>query len=59
MIDTSIAAAYAAQYARMSGIEPNADYFCSNIGEPYTFLNFDDLSPWLNDDDPLKKKIKS
>lgn len=59
MIDTSIAAAYAAQYARKSGTEPVADYFESNVGTPYTYINLDDISPWLNENDSLKTKIKS
>lgn len=59
MLDTTIAAAYAAQYARKSGIEPNAGYFCSNIGNnPYTYVRLDDLSYWLSDDDELKETIK-
>ena len=59
MLDTTIAAAYAAQYARKSGKEPTVGYFCSNIGDnPYTFLHLDDLSYWLSDNDSLKETIK-
>lgn len=59
MIDTSIAAAYAAQYARRSETEPRVDYYCPNIGESYTYVLLDDLSPWLPDNDEMKTKIKS
>ena len=59
MIDTTIVAAYAAQYARKSGKEPRAGYFCSNIGQPYSYVDLDDLSYWLSDDDQFKETIKT
>lgn len=58
MIDTTIAAAYAAQHARKSGHEPITEYYCSISGQTYTYLLIDDLSIWLFDNDHMKDKIK-
>lgn len=58
MIDTSIAAAYAAQYARKSGVEPIVEYYCPNIGTHYTYILLDDLSAFLSDNDSMKNAIK-
>lgn len=64
MIDTTIAAAYAAQYARKSGIEPFTNYYCPNVGSAYTYLAFDDLSCFLTDisqtaDENMKKRLNN
>lgn len=57
MIDTTVIAAYAAQYAKACRVEPRTG-FDSNQTDPCSYMLLDDLSPFLGDDDTLKETIK-
>ena len=57
MINTSIAAAYAAQYAKVCKTEPRAGRDDLSL-HPYTYLLLDDLAKFLPDEDPLKEQME-
>ena len=57
MINTTIDAAYATQYAKVCKVEPRVARF-DNTHEPYTYTIFDDLASFLPDDDELKDTMK-
>ena len=59
MIDTTVIAAYAAQYAKACKTEPRVAYWDNElVGLPYTYMLIDDITPFLSEDDSLFTKAK-
>lgn len=58
MLDTTVAAAYAAQYAKAHNVEPRTGYDSNVLSEPHTYMLLDDLTPFIAKNDSLRDQMK-
>lgn len=51
MTDTTVIAAYAAQYAKACKTEPRVGFDENGLGKPYTYMLIDDITPFMAETD--------
>lgn len=59
MTDTTVIAAYAAQYAKACKTEPRVGFDENGLGKPYTYMLIDDITPFMAENDTLFETAKT